>query len=546
MADQKKQETEMDNRIQMSKQELIDFELDEFEELDSMEAEEETVGTGEPVTELEAEADGPEAEIQPDTEKKPDARTVILQVEQKDDDEDTIDLLHIAGFMKRKWKMYAYLLVAAVCIGFAVAAVSLGVQGILGGKNCAVAVVNFSFDGIDEGLDPNGGNFDVTKIKSTEVVNGALEELGWEGKNVESIRANLKIEGVIPESVKQQIAVINTVAEDAAEYYTTIEDLDYFPSQYTVTLYRCKGMSGDETRELLDAVLASYREYFMDAYANTSVLGMTTSVLDINAYDYLQASDMVANEIDMIQDYVEAKAEEAPTFRASSTGLSFSDLANAIDSVKRLDLNNFVSFVQANNLTKDAGVQIDYYNYQIRQYNFDIQELQTQLASVDRMITEYEKNPVIVMSNQESVTETAQTDEYYNELLEQKLDLNRRISERNTDLNEAYAMINALNVASVAATDEDYAYADALLESLLSTVEGWSNLVRQTTEEYFEAELYAGAYRISIPAQYSVIGGGIGELMKRMVLFGGAAALVVVILWGIAGVKDELMRGRDE
>lgn len=535
----------MDNRIQISKQELIDFELDEFEELDSMEAEEETVGTGEPVTELEAEADGLEAEVQPDTQKKPDARTVILQVEQKDDDEDTIDLLHIAGFMKRKWKMYAYLLVAAVCIGFAVAAVSLGVQGILGGKNCAVAVVNFSFDGIDEGLDPNGGNFDVTKIKSTEVVNGALEELGWEGKNVESIRANLKIEGVIPESVKQQIAVINTVAEDAAEYYTTIEDLDYFPSQYTVTLYRCKGMSGDETRELLDAVLASYREYFMDAYANTSVLGMTTSVLDINAYDYLQASDMVANEIDMIQDYVEAKAEEAPTFRASSTGLSFSDLANAIDSVKRLDLNNFVSFVQANNLTKDAGVQIDYYNYQIRQYNFDIQELQTQLASVDKMITEYEKNPVIVMSNQESVTETAQTDEYYNELLEQKLDLNRRISERNTDLNEAYAMINALNVASVAATDEDYAYADALLGSLLSTVEGWSSLVRQTTEEYFEAELYAGAYRVSIPAQYSAIGGGIGELVKRMALFGGAAALVVVILWGIAGVKDELMRGRE-
>lgn len=487
------------------------------------------------------EEDMPEAEL-----KKRNARTVILQVEQNDSDEDTIDLVNIAGFMKRKWKRYAYLLVVAVCIAFAAAAVSIGAQGILGGKSSATAVVSFSFDGIDEGLNPNGGNFDVTKIKSTEVVNAALDELGWEGKDVEGIRANLKIEGVIPDSVKQQIAVINTVAEDAAEYYATVQDLDYFPSQYTVTLYRCKGMSGDETRELLDAILAAYRDYFMGAYANTSVLGMTTSVLDINAYDYLQASDMIANEIETIQEYVEAKAEEAPAFRASSTGLSFGDLSSAINSVKRLDLNNFVSFVQANNLTKDAGVQIDYYNYQIKQYNFGIQELQTQLTHVEKTIENYERNPVIVMSSQESVTETAQTDEYYNELLAQKLDLNKQISELNTDLNEAYAMINALNTAAVTASSEDYAYADALLEGLVSTVEGWSELVKLTTEEYFESELYAGAYRISIPAQYSTTGGGIGELAKRMVLFGGVAALVVVILWGIDGVKDEIVRGREK
>ena len=486
-----------------------------------------------------------EEDIPEEERKRTDARTVILQVEQGDGDEDTIDLVNIAGFMKRKWKMYAYLMVVAVCTSFAAAAVSLGAQGIFGGKSSAAAVVNFNFDGIDKGLNPNGGNFDVTKIKSTEVVNAALKELGWDGEDVEAIRANLKIEGVIPDAVKQQIAVINTVAEDAAEYYTTIQDLDYFPSQYTVTLYRCKGMSADETRELLDAILLAYRDYFMDSYANTSVLGMTTSVLDAGAYDYLQASDMIGNEIDTIKDYVEAKAEEAPNFRASSTGLSFSDLASSIDAVRRLDLSNFISFVQANNLTKDAGVQVDYYNYQIRQYNFEIQELQTQLTSVERMIAEYEKNPVIVMSSQESVTETAQTDSYYNELLGQKLDLNKKISEVNTDLNQAYAMINALNESAATVSEEDYAYADALLEGLLSTVEGWSDLVKLTTEEYFEAELYAGAYRVSIPAQYSTTGGGIGELVKRMVLFGGVAALIVIVIWGIDGVKDEVKRGRE-
>lgn len=484
-----------------------------------------------------------EAKREKQGEKNP--RTVILQVENNEGEEEAIDLVNIAGFMKQKWKFFAYVLVIAVCTGFILAVAVQGLQGIFGEKSYATAVINFSFEGIDEGKDPSGGLFDVTKLKSTTVINDALEELGWDGGNVEEIRANLKIQGVIPDSVKQQIAVINTVAEDAVEYYTTIEDLNYFPSQYTVTLQRCKGMSGDETRELLDAILLSYRKYFMDSYAGMTALGFAMEVLDVRAYDYMQASDMIGNELDVIEDYVEAKAQEAPNFRANSTGLTFGDLASSISTVRRLDLNNFISFVQTNNLTRDAGVQIDYYNYQIKQYNLEIQELQTQRSNVDRTIEAYEKNPVIVMSNQESVTETTQTDEYYNRLLQQKLDLNREISELNTALNETYDMVNALNASEQSLKEEDYAYADSLLDSLLTTVESWGKLVQQTTEEYFEAELYANAYRISIPAQYSAMG-GIGELAKKMILFGAVAALLVVILWGMAGLKDEIMRGRKE
>lgn len=474
------------------------------------------------------------------------ARTVILQVEQNGaGEENTIDLLHIVGHMKEKWKFFLYLLITAICVGWIAAAVSQGMQGAFGRKSYASAVVNFSFDGIDEGKDPGGGLFDVTKLKSTPVINDALKELGWEDADVEEIRANIKIQGVIPDSVKQQIAVINTVAEDAAEYYTTIEDLNYFPSQYTVTLYRVRGMNGDETRELLDAILLSYRKYFMDSYAGMKVLGSAAEVLDVKSYDYMQAADMIENEIDVIKDYVEAKAQEAPDFRANSTGLSFSDLASAVAAVKRLDLNNYISFVQANNLTRDAGVQIDYYNYQIRQYNLQIQELQTQRSHVERTIEEYEKDPVIVMSSQESVTETTQKDEYYNELLQQKLELNKQISELNTSLNEAYDMVNTLNASEQSQKEEDYAYADALLEGLVFTVESWGKLVRQTTEEYFETELYADAYRISIPAQYSAMG-SLGELAKKMAIFGGAAAVLVLLLWGMAGLKDEILGGRKE
>ena len=467
---------------------------------------------------------------------------IILQVNEPGE-EGALDLVNVAGNMGKSWRFFAYFLVFAVSIGFFIAALSVGLKGLLGTGSYASAVITFNFDGIDEGLDPNGGLFQVNKVKSTPVINAALEDLGWEGKNVEAIRANLKLTGIIPESVKQQIAVINTVAESSPEYYANIEELNYFPSQYTVTLTRCRGMSGDETRELLDAILAAYREYFMDNYADTSVLGVTMDVLAVENYDYMQASEIIGNQIDTMQVYVDAKVEQAPDFRANSTGLTFSDLSSSIQALRRLDLNNYNSFIQSNNLTKDAGTQVDYLNYQVRQYNFEIQELQNQLSNVERMITEYEKDPVIVMSNQESVTETTQTSEYYDQLLEQKLELNRQISEKNTDLNETYGMIASLNSDGGAGKEEDYAYADTLLENLLATMQGWTELVQKTAQEYYESELYADAYRVSIPAQYTPVG-GLGELIRRMLLGGGIGALVVFVSWAVAGLKTEIVRMR--
>ena len=118
------------------------------------------------------------------------ARKVILQVQQGGGEEcGVIDLVNIAGYMKQKWKFYLYLLMIAVCVSLIAAVASLGLQAVFGGKSRAEAVINFSFDGIDEGRDPSGGLFDVTKIKSTVVINDALEELGWSDQNVEEIRA---------------------------------------------------------------------------------------------------------------------------------------------------------------------------------------------------------------------------------------------------------------------------------------------------------------------------------------------------------------------
>ena len=467
-----------------------------------------------------------------------DLQRIYLQVNQEDEEE-TIDLLNVAGRMGKKKKLFGYLLVLAICIGIILGAVVTGAKALTGSTSYANAVISFSYDGIDQGQDPNGGALDVTKIKSTPIISAALENLQMKDVDVEDVRSAMKITGVMPDSVKQEIAVINTVAEDAAEYYTNISDLDYFPSQYVVRLNKIKGLKAEQTTELLNAILSAYRDYFLETYANTDVLSLSTNVINYEDYDYLQAADMLTNQIDLMKNYVDARAEEAGTFRANSTGLSFGDLSNSIETVRTLDLGNFISYVQSRNLTKDAAIRVDYYQYQIEQYNLKLQEVQAQLSNVEKSIADYEKDPVIVMSNQDSVTTTEQKNAYYDELVKQKLQLTKQIASINTNLNENYTRLNALADIVNGGSEEEIAHADTLLANLINTINSWGELVQNTTEEYYNTSRYADAYQISVPAQYTSTG-GLMSVAKTMILCTGVLVLLVVLLWCYVGLKDEI------
>lgn len=471
-----------------------------------------------------------------------DLQRIYLQVNQEEDEE-TIDLLNVAGRMGKKKKLFGYMLMLAVCIGVVLGAVIVGFKALTGNSSYANAVISFSYDGIDQGQDPNGGALDVTKIKSTPIVSAALENLQMKDVDVEDVRSAMKITGVMPDSVKQEIAVINTVAEDAAEYYTNISDLDYFPSQYVVRLNKIKGLKAEQTSELLNAILSAYRDYFLETYANTDVLSLSTNVINYEDYDYLQAADMLTNQIDLMQNYVDARAEEAGTFRANSTGLSFGDLSNSIETIRTLDLGNFISYVQSRNLTKDAAIRVDYYQYQIEQYNLKLQEVQAQLSNVEKSITDYEKDPVIVMSNQDSVTTSEQKNAYYDELVKQKLELTEQIASINTSLNENYTRLNALADIVNGGSEEEIAHADTLLANLINTINSWGKLVQNTTEEYYNTSRFADAYQVSVPAQYTSTD-GLMSVAKTMLLCTGVLVLLVVLLWCYDGLKDEIKAQR--
>ena len=326
--------------------------------------------------------------------------------------------------------------------------------------------------------------------------------------------------------------------EDATNY-EKILDVSYFPSQYVVSFYKDWKMSGTETTEILNAVLESYREWFLDTYTNTAVLTVTGNMINYHNYDYAEAVDIIKEQVEIMQNYVAERLNDAPDFRSANTGLSFGDIQTSLNTIESIDLAKLVSYVENNNLTKDKQRLIEYYNYNIKEYTMNISELQSQLSTVQTTIDGYVKDPVVIVSSQESTQEITQKDEYYDSLLEKKIDLSNQISQINTKLNKTYTLLNDLQSTGAQSGQKQQEKADAMLESITATLSDWTTRIENTTEEYYTTTQFSNAYKISVPAQYQAAGGLIATC-KTLGICVAAMLLLVLLFWGMDGLRMEI------
>lgn len=473
-----------------------------------------------------------------------DAR-IYLHMEDSDTEENQIDLMNIAGHMGKKKKIYRYIMAIAVCAGVLVGLIVIGVDYIAGQNTYARAVVSFQYEGIEDGVDPNGAAFDINKLKSPKVIEDALMSLGNTGFDAEKIRESIEIEGVIPEDAVERITVIKEMSLEDVSNYEKILDVSYFPSQYIIYLRKSSGMSGTEAVQILNAVLDSYRTYFMDMYANTEVLTVTGNLIDYKDYDYTEAMDMLETQMEIMQDYVNERRDQAPEFRSSGTGLSFGDISMALDTVSEIDIANLNSYIESHTLTKDVERQREYYEYRIKKYNMEIAENQVELSNIQSVIDKYQKDPLVIVSSQETTQEIEQTNAYYDQLLQQRLAISAEIASLNTKLNETYTLLNAVSGAVGKNTQDEYDYVDGKLASLTETIAKWADLTEQTAQEYYTTTLFSNAYKISVPAQYTAAGGLVASA-KKIAIPVAAMLFVVFAVWCVDGLFCELRKMRED
>lgn len=434
-------------------------------------------------------------------------KNISVTLKQADDpskSEVTFSITDIFKNMKRYFLIwFIAVVVTAMAISGAVMLLKTNIS-----SNTVTALVNFNYKGIEEGLDPIGKTFDINKIKSPNIIESAMTELSIPLKYVESVRRNISIIGLRPNEARDQLALYQTVYEKggsaALSAAKSMMEIGYYPSYFTISFsYGNTNFNTLESKQILDAVLREYQEYFFTTYGYNESLGNSVVAIDYSEYDYPAAIDVFDSTLTNLSDYVNRLAKQTPNFRSGKTGYSFEDLSNTIETIQSADLDSLSSYVTINNVTNDKEVLLNYYTYKIESLERQRNVYQAELKTISDSIEKYEKDSMIIFGESaDNVDQTSHSlpSEKYDELIRQKTEKQRESSLAAQRIDYYNGRIKALSENQNISTDENVKVTEERLADINSKINDLIETVNQTSDEYYETVTFDHAYNILVPA----------------------------------------------
>lgn len=371
-------------------------------------------------------------------------------------------------------------------------------------RHMVSAVISLNYDGADSGLDPLGNPFHMDDIKEESLVRRAASAIGAAGdaEMVTRFQGSLIVQGNVPNGMIDQITSLNSIYEkDEVDSTLEVRRDSYTPTQYTVAFrFADAGCSLEQGEQFLNALLDAYEAYFYSAYGVNDSLRTSVLSVDYQDYDYAEAAEVLDTSLAMLNDYISRmSATDNTHFVSETTGYSFDDLSEAVDTIREQDISWISSYIVSNNITRDRGERIDYYRYRIENAERELTSQQETLDMLNALIDSYVKTNAVVFGIADGSGtgvgsyEFTQPSELYDSLVGQKIDCQTAISEIQGRL-ELYntrigQLENAEHVGNVSAVEERLSSIQEKLQSLLKAT-------YDTAEEYFKTVRLRGAVQV--------------------------------------------------
>ncbi|MDE5619859.1 MAG: lipopolysaccharide biosynthesis protein [Ruminococcus sp.] len=472
-----------------------------------------------------------------------------INITLKNDDDNKSDILISIPMIFKKLKKYLLIWIVVAAIVF-VAVFGSTTLKTMHRKPVITALVSFTHEGIEKGLDPNGMDFNKDTIKNPVVIENALTSLNLPIDELDDIRNSIDIEGLVPADAMNKILTYKNVYENAnsnnLQAAQSMLDVPIFPTQFKVTFnYAGTTFSRKTAVQILNTMLEQYKDYFFDMYGYNESLGSSVTALDISSYDYTEAIEVLKTSLDTLSKYVkQLSTDDMTRFRSSITGYTFDDLYEAVETVKSIDLDKVSSYINVNNLTKDKNASIAYYEYRINELTRTQTSTEDQLASVKESIKAYEKDQIIIFGNGTDNTDTqsTQNSEQYDMMIQQKLDLTNTLATTKQNINYYRERLAALK-KSTANSPDKIEQVDKQLDDVNNKISNLIENIKLTADDYYENVTFQNAYTILVPASNSM-GSTLSIVMDNVtmpLIIGEAGVLAVYLMIAfIAAIKEEI------
>ena len=220
----------------------------------------------------------------------------------------------------------------------------------------ASEVIHYNDPAAEQGLTPTGSKLDVNEIKSSAVMSKVVERMGLTGiYSVDSLISRISITP-LPDADK--VAQKEAKLEEGEEYI-------YEPSTYIVSFTATNNEGSVFARTILDETLDVYFAEYSQKYVNVAPANNVIDNIESENYDYIELVELIDTGVDQTLSTLYQRMDQNPYYRATGTGVSFSDLADDFNYLRGVRLSSLFSKIYKYQITKNKTVLVSDYTTRI-------------------------------------------------------------------------------------------------------------------------------------------------------------------------------------
>ena len=422
-------------------------------------------------------------------------KNVFLTIMQNEtSDELKVDFSVIGKHLKR---LFALWLCLAVGVGSLSGALGLLAQKFLA-DNTAQAMISFP-----------GTTYDITKIKSPNVVGNVIDEMGLDILDMEKFQNAVEINGVIPENSYEELSMYYDLLDknttNTLEIIHSLLGTSYNVSRYIISFhYPDAHLSMKDGVTFLSALLRSYQDYCVKVYTHDTALSNPLNAISYDEYDYAEAVNIFSTVLNNATSYLSKMEKNAGAFRSSETGMTFHDLQRTANLLKGIDLDRLSSYVVIHSVSdRPPETQISYYQWRIEQLEQQRTVQRTRFNSLSDSIDNYQKDEILIINgtNGASMTSNPETiNANYDAMIQEKLDTQASIAAYTRTIAFFESVIEGFQNTKNASSPEDIQYVKEGLERLNKSVKELLQNITLTANEYYENVAFSDIVRVMIPS----------------------------------------------
>ena len=390
----------------------------------------------------------------------------------------------------------------------------------------AKMLVALNYEEATRGLYPNNTRFNISLIKSEDVLDRAIAKAGLEGQ-ITALDMADHITALASNVNGMQLPSDTTSYKIATTYTITYEKNDELGPRISA-------------RDMLGLIVEAYKEAFYENYTYVEV-GIAPDWSECEEQEYMEIGSFFEKECRKLRRFLNTNANENGTYRSARTGETFTSLRQKVDNFISIDLEKYDSYVLQSGLSKNRERYISKLEYENFLKNIDYQkfmaEYQNRLHTIeiyDAALTAVVLIPTLDTQNNFYMSRTKVAIDYQATAAESA----------NSNGNDTLAVIQKNEYAirqmrsQTANSSSSLATAQSMIQDMKQKLETLIETTKILNKEYVR---YKTKNYLTISFEERSLA---DELSLKWVILADGAAFCALCVWVL--VKSKVIRDKDK